>query len=59
MERVSSRVMEPPHRIEDLVDRPIPDLQLPSTSGGMFRFRGWVGVSPLVLFFYLRDGTPG
>ena len=54
-----ARVMEPPRRIEDLVDLPIPDLELPSTTGGKFRFRGFVGVSPLVLFFYLRDGTPG
>ncbi len=59
IERVVSRVMEPPRRIEDLVDLPIPDLELPSTPGGTFRFRGFVGVSPLVLFFYLRDGTPG
>ena len=51
--------MEPPRRIEDLVDQPIPDFEIPSSSGGMFRFRGFVGVSPLVLFFYLRDGTPG
>lgn len=52
-------VMEAPRRIEDLVDQPIPDFELPSTIGGTFRFRGLVGVSPLVLFFYLRDGTPG
>jgi peroxiredoxin len=51
--------MEPPRRSEDLVDQPIPDFEMPSSSGGMFRFRGFVGVSPLVLFFYLRDGTPG
>jgi peroxiredoxin len=51
--------MEPPPRVEDWVDRPIPDLELPSAPDGTFRLRGFVGVSPLVLFFYLRDGTPG
>jgi peroxiredoxin len=50
--------MEPPRRVEDLIDQPIPDLALPASTGGAFRFRGQVGVRPLVLFFYLRDGTP-
>ena len=51
--------MEPPRRVEDLVDQPIPDCELPAAPAGTFRFRGFVGVRPLVLFFYLRDGTPG
>jgi peroxiredoxin len=46
-------------RPEDLLDRELPDLELPSSDGGTFRLRGRVGVGPLVLFFYLRNGTPG
>lgn len=46
-------------RPEDLLDHELPDLDLPSSDGGGFRLRGRVGVGPLVLFFYLRNGTPG
>ena len=44
--------------IRDLVDRPIPDLSLPASTGGTFAFRGRAGHGPLVLFFYLMNGTP-
>jgi len=47
------------HPLQSLVDRPIPDLALPSTSGGEFRFRQFVGSRPLVLFFYILNGSPG
>jgi peroxiredoxin len=50
-----SRVERP----EDLVGLPVPDLSLPSSSGGTFAFRGRVGLGPLALFFYLRNSTPG
>ena len=43
----------------DMIDRPVPDLALPSSQGGLFRLRGRVGVGPLVLFFYIRNATPG
>ena len=43
----------------DMIDRPVPDLELPSSQGGRFRLRGRVGVGPLVLFFYIRNATPG
>ena len=46
-------------RPEDLLDQPVPDVTLPSTSGEPFAFRGRVGASSLVLFFYVRNATPG
>lgn len=44
---------------ESLVEQPIPDLSLPSSQGGEFALRQRVGVGPLVLFFYIHNGTPG
>lgn len=44
---------------EILLEQPIPDLALPSSLGGTFRLRQFVGVRPLVLFFYIHNGTPG
>jgi len=44
---------------ESLIDRELPDLALPSTDGGLYRMRGNVGRGPQVLFFYIRNGTPG
>ena len=46
-------------RPQDLIDRPVPDLALPGTAGGTFALRSRVGVGALVLFFYIRNGTPG
>ena len=43
----------------DMIDRPVPDLELPSSRGGLFRLRGRVGAGPLALFFYIRNATPG
>ena len=42
-----------------MIDRPVPDLELISSQGGLFRLRGRVGVGPLALFFYIRNATPG
>lgn len=42
-----------------LVGRPVPDLRLPSTAGGTFALRSRVGRGPLVLFFFIHNGTPG
>lgn len=44
---------------EPLLGRPIPDLTLPDTRGAAFRLRGFVPHRPLVLFFYILNGTPG
>lgn len=52
----------PVHKIagpESLVEQPIPDLSLPSSQGGEFGLRRRVGIGPLVLFFYIHNGTPG
>ena len=46
-------------RPEDMIDREVPDLELESSRGGRFRLRARVGVGPLALFFYIRNGTPG
>lgn len=50
--------MTAPRDYRDLVDRPIPDLALPASTGGTFAFRGRAGHGPLALFFYLANGTP-
>jgi len=47
------------HPLSKLLDRPLPDLSFPSSQGGTFSFRQFVGVRPLVLFFYIRNSTPG
>jgi peroxiredoxin len=47
-----------PGRPEDLLDREIPDLTLPASTGDSFRFRGVVGRGPLALFFYIRKASP-
>jgi len=47
------------HPLQPLIDCAIPDLALPASDGSLFRFRQYVGDRPLVLFFYLLNGTPG
>ena len=42
----------------DMIGRPVPEIGLPSSEGGIFRLRQRVGCGPLVLFFYIRNGTP-
>jgi peroxiredoxin len=44
---------------DDLLGRPLPDLTLPDTRGSDYRLRQFVGSRPLVLFFYVLNGTPG
>jgi len=44
---------------EDLVGQPAPDLTLPDTDDRPYPVRQFVGQSPLVLFFIIRNGTPG
>ena len=51
--------MADPRRTEDLLDRPLPDLELPDSEGGAFPLRQFVGRSPLELFFYIHNATPG
>ena len=50
----------------NMIGRPVPEIGLPSSEGGIFRLRNHkvgsrpsgVGCGPLVLFFYIRNGTP-
>jgi len=55
-ERIASSVV--PDRPADMIGRPVPEIGLPSSDGGIFRLRQRVGCGPLVLFFYVRNGTP-
>jgi hypothetical protein len=48
----------PPDAQDGLLDRPLPDLTLPGSSGD-YRLRQFVGRQPLVLFFYILNGSPG
>jgi len=45
--------------LEDLIGQPLPDLSLPDPEGRPFPIRGHVGHGPQVLFFFIRNGTPG
>ena len=44
---------------ESLLGRPMPDLALPDSRGTDYRLRGHIPHRPLVLFFYVLNGTPG
>lgn len=46
-------------RPESLLDREIPDVELPRSDRGTLRFRERIGIGPLVLFFYVRNASPG
>jgi len=48
-----------PHRPEDLLGQPVPDLVLPGSDGRDHALRERLGKSQLVLFFYIKNGTPG
>ena len=45
--------------LEGTVGRPLPEIALLTASGTPFPLRGRVGVGPLALFMYIRNGTPG
>ena len=51
--------MREPQRPDEMLDRAVPDLTLESSTGAPFPLRSRVGVGPLVLFFFIRNGTPG
>ena len=44
--------------LRHLIDRPLPDLALPSTAGGAHSLRSRVGIGAQVFFFFIRSGTP-
>jgi len=51
--------MSEPPQPPPLAERPLPDLALPSSAGGLHRLRSNVGRGPQVLFFFVHHGTPG
>jgi peroxiredoxin len=46
-------------RPEEMVGQEVPDLTLTADDGRQFPLRRHFGRSGLVLFFYIRNGTPG
>ena len=48
-----------PSRPADLIGQPLPDLALADPAGAPYALRQFVGRGPLVLFFYIHNGTPG
>jgi hypothetical protein len=51
--------MTPATPLPELIGHPLPDLALPASDGGSFALRARVGVGPLALFLFIRNGTPG
>jgi hypothetical protein len=51
--------MHTPGRPAETVGLEVPELSLPSSDGQPFSLRSQVGRGPLLLFFYIRNGTPG
>lgn len=51
--------MEAPDRPVELLGRPAPDVSFTDTDGRPVAVRDLVRRGPLVLFFYIRNGTPG
>jgi peroxiredoxin Q/BCP len=48
----------PLHDMLHMTGKPAPDFELPATGGNSFHLSGAQG-SPLVLYFYPKDNTPG
>jgi len=48
-----------PRTLDELLGLPIPDLALADTGGAEYRLRQFIPLRPLVLFFYIMNGTPG
>ena len=46
-------------RGDTILSQPLPDLALLDAHGREFRLRQFVGQKPLVLFFYILNGSPG
>jgi len=51
--------MTAPRALDELLGRPMPDLTLPDIHGADYRLRQFIPHRPLVLFFYVMNGTPG
>ena len=51
--------MSPADPRDELLGRALPDLTLPDSRGGDYRLRQFSPRRPLVLFFYVLNGSPG
>jgi peroxiredoxin len=51
--------VEQPTPLAQLVGQSLPDMELPDPSNAPYRLRRCVGIGPLALFFYIKNGTPG
>lgn len=51
--------MSPSTALVELIGQPLPAIALPAPDGTLFALRGRVGLGPLVLFLFIRNGTPG
>ena len=45
--------------VEELVGKSVPHLELLDTEGRAYSLRRHIGHGPLVVFFIIRNGTPG
>jgi len=45
--------------LAELVGQPLPAITLPAPDATPFALRGRVGLGPLALFLFIRNGTPG
>jgi len=46
-------------RPDDMVGQPVPDLTLTADDGSPYPLHRCIHRGPQVLFFYIRNGTPG
>jgi peroxiredoxin len=51
--------MSGPVSAESILGRIAPSLVLPDSSGGSFRLEDHLERGPVVLFFFIHNGTPG
>lgn len=51
--------MSTPTPLQEIVGRPLPDIALLTPTGTPFSLGSRVGIGPLALFMYIRNGTPG
>ena len=45
--------------LTERVGLPLPDLSIPAPDGRPFALRGRLGLGPLAMFIFIRNGTPG
>jgi hypothetical protein len=52
-------MVDAPRRPEESIGLHAPDIALPLPDRSRFSLRSRVGRGPLLLFFYIKNGTPG